>query len=73
MAGPSARLREHVLQRMQQRGVRMVELSLVLSDRDLEVPVGSGCTALTISRERRRELIAEGYANKPDFPLRMRL
>jgi hypothetical protein len=26
-----------------------------------EVPVGSGCTALSISRERRHELVAEGY------------
>ena len=39
----------------------MKELSLVLTERDREVPVGSGCTALTISRERRDELICEGY------------
>ena len=61
MDGAFAKFRVHALQRIQQRGVRMEELSLVLSERDLEVPVGSGCTALTISRGRRRELISEGY------------
>jgi hypothetical protein len=51
----------HAIRRTQQRGIRMRELRLVLAERDREIPVGSGCIALTISRARRMELILEGY------------
>jgi len=51
----------HALCRTMQRGSHATEVALVLAERDRETPVGSGCTALLISRERRKELIAEGY------------
>lgn len=51
----------HARQRTQQRGIREGELSLVLIERDREIPVGSGCLALAISRDRRKELVSEGY------------
>lgn len=56
-----AQFSSHARQRTQQRGVRLTDIVLVLAERDREIPVGSGCTALTISRRRRKELVAEGY------------
>jgi hypothetical protein len=55
------RLSNHAVSRTKQRGARVAEVSLVLKESDRETPVGSGCTALLVSRERRAELISEGY------------
>lgn len=56
-----AQFSNHARQRAGQRGVRMTELYLVIAEGDRVTPVGSNCVALAISRERRKELVAEGY------------
>jgi hypothetical protein len=55
-------LSNHAKRRTQQRGVRDADLVLLLFGADREAPVGKGCIALSISRNCRRELLAEGYA-----------
>lgn len=56
-----ARFTHHARQRARQRGVRDADLVLLLFAADRETQVGEGCVALSISRKRRRELLAEGY------------
>jgi hypothetical protein len=51
----------HAGQRARKRSFRRVYLELLLFGADCEAPVGSGCIALSISRRRRGELVAEGY------------
>ena len=57
-----ARFSNHARQQMRRRGVREVDLVLLLFGADCETPVGGGCVALSISRRRRRELLADGYS-----------
>jgi hypothetical protein len=54
------RFSNHARRRSRQRGVRSDDLVLLLSEADREAPVGDGCVSLSISRGRRRELLAEG-------------
>jgi hypothetical protein len=56
-----ARFSNHAKRRSRQRGVRDADLVLLLFEADREVPVGDGCVAMSISRSRRRELLAEGH------------
>jgi len=56
-----AEFSNHAAQRARKRGFRSADLELLLFGADREAPVGSGCVALSISRRRRRELLAEGY------------
>jgi hypothetical protein len=55
------RFSNHARQRARQRGVRDADLLLLLVAADREAPVGEGCVALSISRQRCGELLAEGY------------
>src|SRR5262245_8927735 len=54
-------LTEHARRRTRQRGIRDVDVLLLLFGADREVPVGAGCVAISISHKRREELVAEGY------------
>jgi len=56
-----ARFSNHAKRRARQRGVRAADLVLLLFAADREAQVGGGCVALSISRRRRLELLAEGY------------
>jgi len=56
-----ARFSNHARWRAQQRGIRSADLVLLLFGADREAPVGDGCIAISISRGRRGELVAEGY------------
>src|SRR5690348_5434602 len=51
----------HALCQLKRRGAHLAEVLLVLTERDVETAVGSGCTALLISRKRGAELVSEGY------------
>ena len=50
------RLSKHAEKRSQQRGAKPELIELVLNHADIEVPVGSNCQALRVSRRTAREL-----------------
>jgi len=56
----SLRLSRHADRRAQQRGVTHAVLNDLLAFGDIEVPVGSGCVALSISRNRLQDLSVRG-------------
>ena len=49
----------HAERRLQQRGMRPVWIDLLLRYADLDVPVGDGCVALSLSRHALTRLKAE--------------
>lgn len=57
----NGRFSAHARQRARQRGVQSADLALLLFGADREASVGGGCVARFISRNCRRELLAEGY------------
>ena len=50
------RLSKHAEKRSQQRGAKPKLIELVLNYADVEVPVGSNCQALRVSRQKARRL-----------------
>ena len=50
----------HARIRCQQRGITRSALDLLMDEADNVVPIGSGCLALTLSREKRRTLRQRG-------------
>ena len=54
------RLSSHATLRARQRGIKQGQIEMLMSTGDIEQPVGRGCTALTISRNRLAELRSDG-------------
>jgi hypothetical protein len=55
------RMSKHATTRCQQRGIRTEVINLILANYDSDYNAGAGATALSISRRRLAQLLAEGF------------
>ena len=60
-AVPTSVVSNHATTRCQQRGVLLQVLSSLLDHGDRSVPVGGGCTAISLSRNEAARLRRTGY------------
>ncbi len=51
----------HAMHRRQQRGIKKNEVNIVFEHGDREVPAGSSCYHLSISKNRLKSLTRDGY------------
>ena len=56
----------HARRRIQQRGIRMTVLELVMANADVALHAGDGCEAIRLSRAAAREMIESGDVDPED-------
>lgn len=56
----------HARRRIQQRGIRMTVLDLVIANADVMLHAGNGCETIRLSRAKAREMIESGDIRPED-------